>query len=365
MRSWMRWIDFISIQGFVMDCSRCSTRFWRLWRRSKRPSPPPQRHRTRLCLLPASTSRRRRLAKWKTLQHGLLGVETINLHSTPLTTLTKWDLPRRARKTTTTKISRVKANKSPPKFSPKHPPSSPTPHHPSYPSHLPPPTRHFDPRTPIRTAELLPIINSVWPFIMTHLGPSYSTSSTSTRTSSSSSQFTPIIDLNPTSIGSNSRAKDGAFYAKLEANFIERDPQVWIAAAKFVEASAEYVADFVGKRIVEEAWPRFEQLLTMLRWKFDARSSGRGGAHLAGSHQRSTGTSHALLNSTHPQLHQQASSKTCTPPQIVARPQSNVAMQRNIPHRPAVHPPLRLIHPRSTHSLHHNDPHNGRSSPQR
>ncbi len=58
------------------------------------------------------------------------------------------------------------------------------------------------------------------------------------------------------------------WYGKMEASFVERDPQVWVAAARFVEAAAEHAPEFVGKRVVEEAWPRFEQLLTLMRWKF-------------------------------------------------------------------------------------------------
>lgn len=117
-----------------------------------------------------------------------------------------------------------------------------------------------------RTAELLPIINSAWPFVMTRLGASYSSTK-----SSRSSQLEPIINLNPAAIGAAGRGQDEALYAKLEEGFVERDPQVWVAAASFVEAAAKNVPDFVGKRVVEEAWPRFETLMTLLRFKYDPK----------------------------------------------------------------------------------------------
>ncbi|ETS64535.1 hypothetical protein PaG_01000 [Moesziomyces aphidis] len=129
-----------------------------------------------------------------------------------------------------------------------------------------------------RTGELLPIVNSAWPHVMTRLGASYSSGSTSR-----SSQLTPIIDLDRIAIGAAGRAQSDAFYAQNEAALVEKDPQVWVAAARFVEAAAQHVPDFVGKRVVEEAWPRFEQLLTLLRWKFHPRS---GRAHASETRER-------------------------------------------------------------------------------
>ncbi|TKY89126.1 hypothetical protein EX895_001657 [Sporisorium graminicola] len=117
-----------------------------------------------------------------------------------------------------------------------------------------------------RTAELLPVINSAWPFVMTRLGTAYSNAK-----GSRSSQLVPIIDLAPAAVGTRSRERDEAWYRKAEAGLAERDPQVWVAAARFVEAAVEHVPEFVGKRVVEEAWPRFEMLLTLMRWKFDPR----------------------------------------------------------------------------------------------
>ncbi|CDU24900.1 uncharacterized protein SPSC_04733 [Sporisorium scitamineum] len=121
-----------------------------------------------------------------------------------------------------------------------------------------------------RTAELLPIVNSAWPFVMTRLGTSYSNAK-----GSRSSQLVPIIDLAPAAVGAKGRAKDGAWYRKVEASLVERDPGVWVAAARFVEAAVEHVPEFVGKRVVDEAWPRFELLLTLIRWKFDPRMMRR------------------------------------------------------------------------------------------
>ncbi len=129
-----------------------------------------------------------------------------------------------------------------------------------------------------RTGELLPIVNSAWPHVMTRLGASYSSGSTSR-----SSQLTPIIDLDRTAIGAAGRAQSDASYAQIEAALVEKDPQVWVAAARFVEAAVQHVPDFVGKRVVEEAWPRFEQLLTLLRWKFHPRS---GRAHASETRER-------------------------------------------------------------------------------
>ncbi|SPO28901.1 uncharacterized protein UTRI_05055_B [Ustilago trichophora] len=124
-----------------------------------------------------------------------------------------------------------------------------------------------------RTAELLPIINNAWPFVMTRLGgPSYSRTK-----SGSTSKLVPIIDLSPSSLGAESRKEDDAWYRKMEARFVERDAQVWVAAARFVEAAVRHVPEFVGKRVVEDAWPRFEGLLRLMRWKFDPRMGRRYG----------------------------------------------------------------------------------------
>ncbi|KAJ9474777.1 HEAT repeat protein [Pseudozyma hubeiensis] len=114
-----------------------------------------------------------------------------------------------------------------------------------------------------RTAELLPIINAAWPFIMTRLGASYSNSKSSTST-----RLEPIIDLTPSSKGAKARERDEQWYRRCEEGLVERDAGVWVAAARFVEAAVKGVPDFVGKRVVEEAWPRFEVLLSLMRWKF-------------------------------------------------------------------------------------------------
>ncbi|CBQ68808.1 conserved hypothetical protein [Sporisorium reilianum SRZ2] len=124
-----------------------------------------------------------------------------------------------------------------------------------------------------RTAELLPIINSAWPLVMTRLGTSYSSAKGSRTT-----QLVPIVDVAPAAVGARGRVRDEAWYRKAEAGLVEREPQVWVAAARFVEAAVEHVPEFVGKRVVEEAWPRFELLLTLLRWKFDPRMVRRDGA---------------------------------------------------------------------------------------
>lgn len=129
-----------------------------------------------------------------------------------------------------------------------------------------------------RTAELLPIVNSAWPFVMTRLGAAYSNAKAST-----TSRLVPIIDLDASRIRKSARGRDEAWYSKLEQGFVERDAGVWVAAAKFVEATARMVPEFVGKRVVEDAWPRFEALLTLVRYRFDARMARGAAASNAGS----------------------------------------------------------------------------------
>ncbi|GAC99903.1 HEAT repeat protein [Pseudozyma hubeiensis SY62] len=125
-----------------------------------------------------------------------------------------------------------------------------------------------------RTSELLPIINGAWPFVMTRLGASYSNSKSSTST-----RLEPIIDLTPSSKGAKARERDEQWYRRCEEALVERDAGVWVAAARFVEAAVKGVPDFVGKRVVEEAWPRFEVLLSLIRWKF-----GRAGREADPTH---------------------------------------------------------------------------------
>ncbi|SPO27912.1 uncharacterized protein UTRI_05055 [Ustilago trichophora] len=147
-----------------------------------------------------------------------------------------------------------------------------------------------------RTAELLPIINSAWPFVMTRLGgPSYS----HTKSTSSTSKLVPIIDIKTDSLGAADRKDNDAWYRKMEASFVERDPQVWVAAARFVEAAVRHVPDFVGKRVVEDAWPRFEGLLRLMRWKFDPRMGRRhgDGQSARAAMEGAAGDSKALLSS--------------------------------------------------------------------
>ncbi|SPC61800.1 uncharacterized protein UHOD_06313 [Ustilago sp. UG-2017b] len=116
-----------------------------------------------------------------------------------------------------------------------------------------------------RTAELLPIINSAWPFVMTRLGTPYSTS-----TSPLGSRLVPIIDLTPTAIGARVREGDARWFEKMEKEMVEKDVGVWVAAAKYVEAAVEWVPDFVRKRVLDDAWPRFEVLLRLMK-RFDPR----------------------------------------------------------------------------------------------
>lgn len=112
-----------------------------------------------------------------------------------------------------------------------------------------------------RTAELLPIVNTAWPFVMSRLGPAYSSSK-------STHQLPPIIHLEP---HSDSRRKADKEWREVQGRFVERNPEVWVAAARFVEAAAMWVPEFVGKRVVEDAWPRFEVLLRTIRVQFDPR----------------------------------------------------------------------------------------------
>lgn len=133
-----------------------------------------------------------------------------------------------------------------------------------------------------RRAELLPIINAAWPFIMTRLGASYSNPKGSTST-----RLEPIIDLTPSSKGAKARKRDEQWYRRCEEGLVERDAGVWVAAARFVEAAVKGVPDFVGKRVVEEAWPRFEVLLSLMRWKF-----GRAGREANPTHSSNRMTSH-------------------------------------------------------------------------
>lgn len=177
-----------------------------------------------------------------------------------------------------------------------------------------------------RTAELLPIINSAWPFVMTRLGLSYSTLPSTT------SKLSPIINLSPTAAGRSAKRDGGEeWMMKTEENLVEKDVGVWFAAAKYVEAAVEHVPDFVGKRVVDDAWPRFELLLRLIRVRFDPRYQH----HRYSTRQNVTleGTTANLLEANMPNTG------------LIQNLTSNPTKRTPQPHSHTNHP---FIHPSST-----------------
>ncbi|CEH11969.1 Uncharacterized conserved protein [Ceraceosorus bombacis] len=85
-----------------------------------------------------------------------------------------------------------------------------------------------------RHAEILAVINPAWPVLLTRLG-SPVTLQTSARRNASGEQ---LLD-----------------------RFTERDPTVWVESAKLMEECATHLPDFLGRKIVEEVWPRLDALL--------------------------------------------------------------------------------------------------------
>lgn len=109
-----------------------------------------------------------------------------------------------------------------------------------------------------RLEDLLPVINSAWPFVMSRLGQAYAS------TSSGSHAMPQIIDL--------SKQRRTAHFTPDERNWAEQNPHVWIAASRFTATAAQHISDFVGRRIVQEAWPRFRSILHLLKTKYDPRA---------------------------------------------------------------------------------------------
>ncbi|EPQ26411.1 uncharacterized protein PFL1_06059 [Pseudozyma flocculosa PF-1] len=111
-------------------------------------------------------------------------------------------------------------------------------------------------------AELLPVVNSFWPFLMARLGSSLTTSKPTARKR--------ILNLDSAGIPRKGE--------QVEAGLSEPEPFVWIEAVRLVEKLAEEVVEFVGKRLEREAWPRFELLLLVLFHRFGPASHPRQAA---------------------------------------------------------------------------------------
>ena len=110
-----------------------------------------------------------------------------------------------------------------------------------------------------REAELLPVVNRAWPFVMARLGRSMTSGQ-----QHKSYNYTRTMDPEDK-------------IRRADPPLSETEPFVWIEAARFVESTAVHVPQFVGKRIVQDAWPRFEALLGMLKVKFGPQARVRPG----------------------------------------------------------------------------------------
>lgn len=88
-----------------------------------------------------------------------------------------------------------------------------------------------------READLLPIINRAWPFILARLGWS--------------ANFA-LPKIYSTAGGKGSSSNAGAS---------EFETPVFLEALKLVETLARHVPDFLAKRIIQEAWPRIKLIL--------------------------------------------------------------------------------------------------------
>ncbi|PWN40451.1 hypothetical protein IE81DRAFT_331631 [Ceraceosorus guamensis] len=103
-----------------------------------------------------------------------------------------------------------------------------------------------------RHAEILAVINPAWPVLLTRLG-------------------SPVTLQTP--------ARRNASGEQLLDRFTERDPTVWVESAKLMEEVATHLPDFLGRKIVEEVWPRLDALLEVaatLQTLESRRSAQRG-----------------------------------------------------------------------------------------
>ncbi|PWY98710.1 hypothetical protein BCV70DRAFT_141443, partial [Testicularia cyperi] len=136
-----------------------------------------------------------------------------------------------------------------------------------------------------RDTELLPVINTAWPYVVTRLGLPYSTN---LRTSASSNRLGSII-----SFSSTPKSSVKEFERKmrdLEGALVERDPGVWLSACRFIESCVANVPEFVSGRVVGDVWPRLESLLDLVKWRFDPKlQSGRMESGAASSNASSAG----------------------------------------------------------------------------
>lgn len=94
-----------------------------------------------------------------------------------------------------------------------------------------------------RELELILILNRAWPLVLARLG---------------SSATTP----GPKQAGHRMRQPaPGGRRGTMLGKKSETEPYVWLEATKLVSSLAKFSADHYGQKIVDDAWPRFRQLL--------------------------------------------------------------------------------------------------------
>ncbi|KAN0061906.1 hypothetical protein ACQY0O_005901 [Thecaphora frezii] len=118
-----------------------------------------------------------------------------------------------------------------------------------------------------REVELLSVVHAAWPFIMSRLGRAV------TSTSPNDARHHRILDLDP-------NHKREARWDEAEKQLTEVEPVVWIEAVKLVEVLAAQVPEFLGKKVEQDAWPRFDMLLHLLAHRFGPVSQSSGSARL-------------------------------------------------------------------------------------